>query len=419
VPSQLLLLAFLIFLSATFSGSEIALTALSAAKVKAIGKDNKFASTAIVALKSNPTRLLITILIGNNLVNIFATALVTAWAIKEYGNNAIGIVTGVLTFIILVFGEITPKTLAQKYSVKFARIISYPLLWLTRILLPIIWIFEKFTNSLIDGLHLRKPLYSVSEDELLAMVDIGTKEGVLQEQEQELIENILEFSDTTTDEVMTNKKDMETMKSDTKISDAVHFFLSHSHSRIPVYNKSIHNMIGIITVHDILKLLHEPEKYSTIGDMKMKAPIVIPKTKQISKLFHEFQKRRQHLAIVVDEHGETVGLITMEDILEEIVGDIVDEQDIDEKMVRAIGKNQWEASGDADIEEINDAMDLKLSYPEHQKISLLILEELKRFPKLGEKIVYENLIIQVKDMTKKKIESVILTKLPDPEVEGK
>jgi len=414
VISQLVLLVFLILLSGVFSGAEIALTSLSPAKVRAIGKDKKFGSRAIVKLKNKPQRLLITILIGNNLVNILATVIATVWAVEVFGNKAIGVVTGVLTFLILVFGEITPKTFAQKYAVQFARVIARPLLWLTKLLLPVIWIFEKFTQGLISGLKLRTPLHSVSEEELLALVDIGTKEGVIEEQEQELIENVLEFSDTTAEEVMTVKKDMETLRADTAIHDAVQFFLTHSHSRIPIYKNTIHNIVGVITVHDILRLLHDSQKYKTLEDCKFIHPIVVPTTKSISKLFHEFQKRRQHLAIVVDERGETVGLITMEDILEEIVGDIADEQDRDQKMITQIGKNEWEAHGEATIENLNEALDVELDYPEHQTVSLLILEELHRFPKLGEKIAYENLIIQVKDMSKKKIERVQITKLAKP-----
>lgn len=409
--SQLALLVFLILLSGAFSGAEIALTTLTQAKVKAVGKDGKFASKAIVKLKNKPQRLLITILIGNNLVNILASVIATIWAVEMFGNKAIGIVTGVLTLLILIFGEISPKTIAQKYSIKFARLVAYPLLWLTKILLPVIWLFERFTNSLISGLKLGRPLHSVSEEELLALVDIGAKEGVIEEQEQELIENVLEFSDTTVDEVMTVKKNMEMLKVSTLIQDAVQYFLSHSHSRIPIYKENIHNMIGIVTVHDILRILHDPKKYKTLEDVKFNHPITVPKTKSISKLFHEFQRRRQHIAIVVDEHGQTVGLVTMEDILEEIVGDIVDEQDREQRMILQIGRNEWEASGETSIEDINDVLDVELDYPEHQSVSLLILEHLHRFPKLGEKLNYQDVIIQVKEMSKKKIEKVHITKL--------
>jgi putative hemolysin len=411
VVSQLVLLLFLILISGAFSGAEIALTSLNQAKVKALANDGKFASKAIVRLKRKPQRLLITILIGNNLVNILASVMATTYALEVFGSKAIGVVTGLLTLLVLVFGEIMPKTFAQKYTVRSARMVAHPLLWLTKLLLPVIWLLEKFTNGLISSLKLKTPLHSVSEEELLALVDIGAKEGVIEEQEQELIENILEFTDTNVEEVMTVKKDIEMLRSDTPISEVVKFFLAHSHSRIPVYKDSIHNVIGIITVHDILNMLHNPDKYKVLTDCKFIHPIVVPKTKPIGKLFHEFQRRRLHMAIIVDEHGETVGLATMEDILEEIVGDIVDEQDREDKMISSIGKNEWEVSGSSSIEDINEILEIDLSFPEHQTISLLILEELHRFPKLGEKLHYENLIIKIKEMSKKKIEWVQITKL--------
>jgi CBS domain containing-hemolysin-like protein len=414
VLSQIILLILLICLSAGFSGAEIALTALSQAKIKAITQDGKYGSRAIASLKAKPTRLLITILLGNNLVNILATVIATAWAFETFGNKSLGVVTGVLTFLILVFGEITPKTFAQKYSEPFARITAQPLLWLTKALFPIIWCFEKLTRFLIGRLKLRQSLHSISEEELLAMVDIGTKEGVIAEHEQEMIENVLEFTDTTVEEVMTVKKNMECLDESTSVTDAVHFFLDHTHSRFPVYRKSIHNIVGIVTVHEILEILHNTQKFKTLADCKLKPPIFVPKTKPIAKLFHEFQRRRRHISIVVDERGETVGLITMEDILEEIVGDIVDEYDTEGQMIQSIGKNEWEVDGETTIEGINEALDLELNYPEHQTVSLLILEKLQRFPKIGEKIVFENLILRVKEMGPKTIEKVHITRLPDP-----
>ena len=411
-----MLLVFLIILSGAFSGSEIALTSLSRAKVRAIKEDKKFASSAIVKLKNKPEKLLITVLIGNNLVNILTTVMATVWGMRTFGSHAIGIVTGALTFIILVFGEITPKTLAQKFAEPFARIMAYPLLCLTYILLPIVWFFEKYIHGLMHALKAQHPIRSMSEEELLAMVDISTEEGVIEEVEQEMIENVLEFTDTTAEEVMTITKDIEAMEIATSIEDAVKFFLEHSHSRIPVYKDDLNNIIGIIRVHEILLILHDPQKkVKNLAEVKYSPLVVVPKTKSISKLFREFQRRRKHMAIVVDERGQTVGLVTLEDILEEIVGDIVDEQDRETKMVRMIDKNTWEAEGEATIEEINETLNLELDYPEHQTIGLLILEELQRFPNQGEKIPYENLILQVKDMSKKKIEKVAITKLSKDE----
>ncbi len=409
--ADLILLIILIILSGTFSGAEIALTSLSPAKVKTLKDDHRFGAKAVYKLKQAPERLLITILIGNNLVNILATVVATLWGEEQFGGAAIGIITGGLTFLVLIFGEITPKTFAQKHAEGFARTMAYPLLWLTYLIFPVVWLLEKFIHGLMRIMKAKSPIKSMSEEEILAMVDIGTKEGVIEEHEQELIENVLEFTETTAEEVMTIKPDIESLSAESSIKEAALFFTTHSHSRIPIYKDNLDNVIGILTVHDILKITHDENSIAEkVKDLKFTPPIVIPKTKSISKLFHEFQKRRQHIAIVVDERGHTVGLVTLEDILEEIVGDIVDEQDLEESKIHKIGNSEWLAKGEATIEEVNEALDIELNYPEHQTISLLILEKLQGFPNLGQRIEYENLELQVKKMSKKRIEEVHIVK---------
>ena len=412
MDSDLVLLLVLVVVSGAFSGAEIALTSLSPAKTRTLKNDKRVGAKTVYRLKQKPESLLITILIGNNLVNILATVVATIWGIRVFGDNALGIVTGGLTFIILIFGEIAPKTYAQKHALSFARMVGMPLLWLTYILYPIIWLLEKLIHGLMWMMKAKSPIKTMSEEELLAMVDIGTKEGVIEVHEQELIENVLEFTDTTVEEIMTIKGHIEAMDITSSVREAGHFFTTHSHSRIPVFKDNLDNVVGILTVHDILKITHaDGEPINSLKDFKFTHPIVVPKTKSIAKLFREFQKRRQHIAIVVDERGHTIGLVTMEDILEEIVGDIVDESDREVGHVTTIGKNEWSATGDATIEEIKDAIGLELDYPEHQTISLLILEELQGFPHLGQRIEYDKLEFQVKKMSKKKIEEVLITKL--------
>ncbi|MFH0838398.1 MAG: hemolysin family protein [Patescibacteria group bacterium] len=411
MDTDLVLLLLLILISGAFSGAEIALTSLSPAKTRMMKNDHRVGAKAVFKLKQKPERLLIAILLGNNLVNISATVVATIWGMRVFGNNAIGIVTGALTFIILIFGEITPKTYAQKHADGFARLMANPLLWFTYLLYPIIWLLEKLIHGLMLLMKAKSPIKTMSEEELLTMVDIGTKEGVIEEHEQEMIENVLEFTDTTAEEIMTAKADIEAISINTSVKDAGYFFTTHSHSRMPVFRDNLDNIVGILTVHDILKITHSEKPIQNLADFHYLPPIVVPKTKAIAKLFREFQKRRQHIAIVVDERGHTVGLVTMEDILEEIVGDIVDESDREKSLITRIGKNEWLAAGDATIEEINEAVGVELNYPEHQTISLLILEKLQGFPNQGERIEFENLELQVKTMSKKKIEEVLITKL--------
>lgn len=411
MDTDLVLLLMLILVSGAFSGAEIALTSLSPAKVETLKNDKKFGSHAIYRLKQKPESLLITILVGNNLVNILATVLATIWGVRVFGDNALGIITGGLTFIVLIFGEIAPKTYAQKHALTFARFVAKPLLFLTIILFPVIWLLEHFIHFLMKLLKAQSPIKTMSEEEILAMVDIGAQEGVIEEHEQELIENVLEFTETTVEEIMTAKESIESLDINTSVRDAAHYFTTHSHSRIPVFKENIDNVVGILTVHDILKITHdEKHPVKCLEDFKYTHPILVPKTKSISKLFREFQKRRKHIAIVVDENGYTVGLVTLEDILEEIVGEIVDEQDKEYSKIRSVGKNEWEADASANIEELNEALKVKIDYPEHKSISLLILEKLQGFPSLGQYIEFENLEFKVTKMTKKKIETVVITK---------
>ncbi len=402
--TDLILLAILIVLSGTFSGAEIALTSLSPAKVRTLKDNPRFGSKIVYKLKQSPEELLITILIGNNIVNILAPVIATIWATKIFGadQTALVVTTVLLTIVILIFGEIAPKTYAQKHAEGFARLMAYPLYWLSYILWPVVKLLEKFIHSLMHVMKAKSPIKSMSEEEILAMVDIGTKEGVIEEHEQELIENVLEFTETTAEEVMTIKSKIESLNINSSVKDAAHFFTTHSHSRIPVFKGNIDNVVGILTVHDILKITHqENPPIKILKDFDYTAPIVVPKTKSISKLFREFQKRRQHIAIVVDEGGHTVGLVTLEDILEE--------QEVNK--VQSMGRNEWLIDASATIEEINESTGLTIEYPVHQSLSLLILEELQGFPNLGQKIEYGNVELQIKKMSKKKIEEVLISKL--------
>ncbi|MBN1258313.1 HlyC/CorC family transporter [Candidatus Peregrinibacteria bacterium] len=410
MDGYLIALICLIALSAIFSGAEIALTSLSSAKIYTLRKDGKFASSVIIRLKKKPENALIAILIGNNLANILATVVATLWGIRFFGNHAIGVVTGVLTFIILIFGEITPKTLAQKYAESFARAVAYPLLGMVYLFFPVVWILHRFIRGLMRLFKAKNPILTTSEEELLAMVDIGKQEGVIEEHEQEMIENVLEFTDTSAEEIMTTAKNIKALEIHTTITEAVRFFMKHGHSRIPVYEDGLNNIAGIINVHNILRLLSRKKRPKTLAEIKYEKPLITPKTKAISKLFRDFQRRRQHMAIVVDEHGQTIGLVTLEDILEEIVGDITDEHDKDIRTIRLLGKNRWEADGETTIEEINKTLGIELNFAPNATISLLILKKLNRFPKEKEKILYENMLIKIREMGKKKIEKVVLSK---------
>lgn len=411
----LILIFTLILLSGVFSGAELALFSLSPAKIRSLIENKKKGAKAVQKLRDNPHDLLITILIGNNLVNILASVLSTVWASRTFGLNALAYVTGGITFLVLVFGEIVPKTFAQKYAELFSRIIAPFILFLGLVLKPLIILFTLITKGIMKIFGVDdSPLKSFTEEELLAMVDIGTEEGELDLDEKELIENVLDFSETTAEEVMTPRPQMDALDEDSTLEEAIKYVSEHSHSRIPVYRETIDNIVGILSVRQILDFWDKKSENTQLKDLNLGEPFIVPKSKLISNLFKDFKIKRTHLAIIVDEHGGVAGLVSLEDILEEIVGDIVDESDIEEVLIKKTGTHTWILSGDAIIEDINKEIGLELNAPEHKNISYLILEENKHIPKPGDIIHLKEVELLVEKISDNKIEIVRLLKKSIP-----
>ena len=385
--SSVLLLFFLILLSGFFSGSETALVTLSPAKVRTLVENKRRFSHLIASLKRHPDHLLITILIGNNLVNIWASVMATSVAQAAFGNQVIGYVVGIMTFLILVFGEIVPKTLAQRFNVFVAQACSPLLVFLSWILFPLIWILEKMTKLFIWVLGKEK-FKSVTEEEVIAMLNIGHEEGEFNQQENEFIQNIFEFSDTTAEEIMVNRNEIEAFPSDMTLEKALRSITKSSHSRVPVFDKSIDNVIGYITIKDLLKLSSQKANLKKkLSELKLHSIFFFPVTKPINNIFHTFQKKRVHIAIILDEFGSTAGLITIEDVLEEIVGDIVDESDVEEKSIIKHSKNSYIIEANTPLEEIFTHHKFAVEIPSHKTLAFLIIKKLGAFPREGEKII--------------------------------
>lgn len=398
MTTEIILLVLLLFLSGFFSASETSLISLSPAKVRAMVEQKKSGARFVERLKAHPHKLLITILVGNNLVNIMASVYATIVFQRVLGSSALGIITGILTLFILIFGEIVPKSFAQTYTKPIARLIAPPLYLLYLVLTPVVWILDLLVKGL---LHLSPTTHQhhVTEDELKAFVSIGAEEGSIEKGEQELIENVLDFNDTIAEEIMVPRVDIHALPITSTVSQAADFSMKSRHSRIPVYRDSVDNIVGILTVKDIIAHTHQGQLETPLSKLELMKPFKIPASKKINRLFHEFQRRRTHLAIVLDEHGGTVGLITLEDILEEIVGDIVDEYDEDEKQeLSKVGTMEVKATGRALIEDINDALDILIPCPEHRTISYYITEKLGRFPKQGEILKGREFVIYVDKM---------------------
>lgn len=401
--SGILILVVLVLLSAFFSGSETALVSLSPAQVRALQNKKVIASGYIARLKKNPHRLLITVLIGNNFVNIGASGYAALLFTNLFGSSGIGIATGVMTFFLLVFGEVVPKSFASKHSVGVALVISPAIYYLGIVLFPVIWLFEKLTGFFVkhDGRSA-----TVTEEELKAMVHLSAEGGGLEASERELIENVLQFNDIQVSEIMTPRVDVDALEADTTIRDAAQFIIEHAHTRIPVYRDGVDNVIGILSVKDILGQIHDAEDLDRkVSDLPLLTPLKTPQTKRIHRLFNEFQKARMHMALVYDEHGGFSGIVTLEDILEEIVGEIIDEHDEEEELVQKVDENEILVKGKTHVEIIRHALKVELpeDWGDSHSISGVILEHLKRFPQRGETIDFGFVKVTIEKMTAHRI----------------
>ncbi|MBI5754587.1 HlyC/CorC family transporter [Candidatus Peregrinibacteria bacterium] len=324
---KILFLALLLALSAIFSASEIAIVSITPSKVRELITKKKRGAKSVELLKKHPQKFLITILIGNNMVNTGAAVFATLLFTELFGSDGAGIAVGVMTFLILVFGEITPKSLAHRYSTPFSLFIARFILILEKILFPCIWLLEKLLQAFMKFTGSKGHAHIMTEDEIMAMVSLGEEAGALEKHEKELIENILEFNDIAVKEVMTPRRDIKALPLNTSMKKAARYVAEHMHSRFPVYKDHLDAIVGILGVKEILEGLSKSKDDIALSDIALLPVIRTSENKKIHHLFKDFQKKRAHMAVVVDEHDATVGVVTMEDLLEEIVGEIEDEYD--------------------------------------------------------------------------------------------
>lgn len=387
---QIIILLILLGLSAFFSGAETALISISKLRAKHLAeKHPSKINNALRKLKENPSRMLTTILIGNNVVNIGAASFATTVAMQFFGSYAVGVATGVMTFLVLVFGEITPKSLAMHYNEQYAKIVAIPVWYLSVILYPAIKIFDAFYNTFTKNLRNKSRSPTVSEEYLKGIVTASQEEGSIKEIEKEMVHNIFEFDDINASEIMTPKTDMFLLKSNLKLNDAIDIMLKNPFSRVPIYKDAVDNIIGIVSLRDVIDNVKKKKKGNITLEKIMRKPYFVPEQKKIDMLLRQFQKKKKHMAIIVDEHGIITGLVTMEDVLEQIVGEIMDETDRRDPNIRKLKRKEWMVKGKTDIEEVNEK--IKINLPDEEDYDTLggyILNKSGHIPKRGEKILY-------------------------------
>jgi len=382
---EILLFVICILLSAFFSSSEVALISLSRAKVRTLVNEGRPGSKAVAALKESPEHLLITILIGNNIVNIGAASIATAIAIQMFGDIGVGIATGVVVIILLVFGEIGPKIYAARASDSFALTVAPLILFLSRIFTPLIWVVGRVSPKFGIGKETTEP--ALTEEEIKEWIDVGKEDGTLEQAEQDMLYSVLEFADTTAREIMTPRVDVIAMEDTVSFEEAIRIFNETGFSRIPVYHDQIDNITGILNVKDVFSAMVSRRKDSVIKEI-MYDPMFVPETKKIDDLLKELQVHRVQMAIVIDEYSSFVGIVTVEDILEEIVGDIMDEYDKEEPEVQNISEGVFVVDAQMWVNEINERMEIDLPVDEsYETIGGLIIDRLGHIPlHPGEKV---------------------------------
>jgi len=386
---EILLFIACIALSAFFSSSEVALISITRAKARTLFNEGKPGSAAVAALKESPEHLLITILIGNTFVNIAAGSIATAIAIQIFGDLGVAIATGFVVLVLLVFGEISPKIYAARASDSFALTVAPIILLLSRVFTPVIWLVERVSPSLGIGKEVSEP--AVTEEEIKEWIDVGKEEGTIEQGEQDMLYSVLEFGDTTAREIMTPRVDVILMEDTVTFEEAIRIFNETGFSRIPVYHDQIDNITGILNVKDVFSAMVSHRVDSTVREV-MYDPMFVPETKKIDDLLKELQVHRVQMAIVIDEYSSFVGIVTVEDILEELVGDILDEYDKEEPDVQELAPGVHVVDAQMWVEEINETMKLSLPTDEsYETVGGLIIDRLGHLPQHpGEKVEIDN-----------------------------
>ncbi|MBI3623426.1 HlyC/CorC family transporter [Candidatus Pacearchaeota archaeon] len=395
---DIVFLAILIVFSGFFSGSEVALVGVNKAKMNQLVKEKARGSSSLYKLKSNPSRMLAAINLGNALTNVGSSALATQISLGLFGNNGLAIAIGIMTFILLVFGEITPKSYCFANATKIALKVSGILLVFSYVFYPFVILFEKITRGMLQIAGSSHHPPPITEQEIYGVIEQGLEDKVLKKHEKELVHGALKFDDTVIHSVMTPRTKMFMLPSKMLLFDALPLISKSGFSRIPVYKETTDHIVGILHVRDLLKHLERDEKMINLESIARK-PIFASQEQKTSKLLREMQERQIHMAVVVDEFGGVEGCVTLEDLLEEIVGEIMDETDKLELNFKIIDKNTILASGDVEIDTVNEI--LKSNIPQgndYSTLSGLLHDKLKAIPKVGDKIEFDSIKMVVEEV---------------------
>ena len=411
---QLIAIIILLCLSAFFSSSETALTTVNQIRMRTLADNGDKRAARVLHVTGNPGKMLSAILIGNNIVNLSASSISTSLAIHLFGNTGAGIATGILTFLILIFGEVTPKTMATIKADSMSLTAAAPIGFLMKILTPVIFIINKLSLGLMFLLHvnIKDAQKKMTEEELRTIVDVSQENGVIEHEERDMINNLFDFGDAEAKEIMVPRIDMTFVQADATYQEVLDIFRQDMFTRLPVYEDSTDNVIGIINMKDFLLQNDTPE--FSVRNL-LREPYFTYEHKNTADLFLEMRKSSISLAIVLDEYGVTAGLITLEDLLEEIVGEIRDEYDADEEDdITRISDREFYVLGSANLNDVSEALSLHFTSDDYDTIGGYCLGLLDHLPEKNEIILTDNnILLRIDRMEKNRIERIYI-RLPEP-----
>ncbi|MCI9583930.1 HlyC/CorC family transporter [Clostridiaceae bacterium] len=414
---QLIILLFLLALSGFFSSSETALTTVNKIRMRTLADAGDARASFVLKVIGNPSKMLSAILIGNNIVNLYASSLSTMLATKLWGNEAVGLATGVLTLLILVFGEITPKTIstisAETIALRFARYIYVIMVVLT----PVIAVVNQLSFMVLRLLRVdpNKKAEAITEDELRTIVEVSHEEGVIESEEKKMINNVFDFGDSVAKDIMVPRIDMSFVDVNAAYPELMDQFREEKYTRFPVFEETTDNVIGVINIKDIF-LGGDVEDFSVRKFLRQ--PLYTYEFKKVSELMLEMRKTDVNIVIVLDEYGATAGLITLEDMLEEIVGEIRDEYDGDEEeLVRELGECEYVVEGSMKLDDLNDRLGLSLESEDYDSIGGLVIGYLDHLPEEGEDVTIGNVRLVVEHVEKNRIDKIHVYMLESAEEE--
>ena len=406
VVIRLVLVVVCLVLSAFFSSSETALTTVNLIRIRNLADNGDKAAAWVLKARRDQSKMLGAILIGNNVVNLSASSMLTVLVTDVFGSQAVGAATGVLTLLVLLFGEITPKTIAtleaEKNALRFARVICL----LMTILTPVIFVVNLLSGGVLRllGVDPNKTTDSITEDELRTIVEVGHEKGVIESEEKEMINNVFDLGDSVARDIMVPRIDMSFVDVEASYEELMEIFRRDHYTRLPVYEDNTDNVIGIINMKDLI-LLEDRAAFSVRDYLRQ--PLFTFESKKLSELMIEMRKTSNNIVIVLDEYGATAGLITLEDILEEIVGDIRDEFDADEEdELKEISKGEYLADGSMNLDDINDRLGLELVSEDFDSLGGFMIDRLEHLPAEGEEVDTEEVRLVVEKVNKNRIDKV-------------